>query len=120
MGDSENFFGDEEEGEKKLLSAVDILDRDDQTFVDVYVEAWKGTVRIRALTAKEAMTFLDLEKHEGMIQLVSKCAIDANGKRLFTDDQVNKLKNKNFSAFITIQRAAMKLNALREEDAKNA
>jgi len=103
----------------KLLTAQDIFDCDDIGFVDVDVPQWGGTVRVRALTAKEAMTFLGEGKQESMVILVARCVINEDGDRLFTDAQISKLKEKAFSAFIKIQKEAMRLNGLSSDEAKN-
>ena len=115
---------EEQEDEDGLLSAADILGCDDRSYVDVDVSQWwkvegKGTIRIRSLSAKEAVALTNLEKQESMIQVVARCAIDENGRRMFTDKQVEALKKKSFAAFIAIQKAAMKLNGLSAEEVKN-
>jgi hypothetical protein len=116
----ESFLDSDSGEEKKLLTAAEVLQAEDADFVDVDVSQWwGGTIRIRALTAKEAITFTKLEQQESMIMVVSRCAIDEDGNRLFTDKQVEKLKTKSFAAFIKIQKAAMKLNGLSTETVKN-
>lgn len=114
----------EDQDQDQLLTAADILDSDDESYVDVDVSKWwkvgdKGTIRIRSMTAREALAFRNIDNQESMISVVSRCAIDQDGNRLFTDRQVERLKKKCFAAFITIQEAAMRLNGLSSEKAKN-
>jgi len=120
----ENMFENEVVEEKELLTAADILGCDDKNFVDVDVSQWwnvgeKGTIRIREMDAKEAMSLTKLDNQESMILVVSRCAVDEEGNRIFTDKQVEALKRKSFAAFITIQKAAMKLNGLSSDEIKN-
>lgn len=124
MTDDPFDVSEDSEKEEELLSAADILDSDDESYVDVDVSKWwkvgeKGTVRIRSMTAREALSFRNIDSQESMISVVSRCAVDKDGNRLFTDKQVERLKKKCFAAFITIQEAAMKLNGLSTEKAKN-
>ena len=109
--------------EVSLLSADDILEADDYKYVDVDVSEWwgvpqedgtrKGSIRIRALAADEALSFFRAkDSEEAMINLVAKCAVDCNGDKLFSHEQVKRLRKKSFAAFAKIQNAGMKLNGL--------
>lgn len=102
----------------KLLTAAEILKADDFQYVDVDCRPfWPGSIRILALSAKEAFDFVGLGKHnDAMVRIVCKCAVDLKGNRLFTDDQLALLKEKKFAVFHKIQKATMKLNGLSDEE----
>ena len=107
----------------KILTAEDILNTDDKEYVIVPVPQWKGSVRLKTLTAGEAMEFAKLANKKDklsenlIVHLVSKSAVDEDGKLLFNKEQSGKLIDKNFGAFKIIQEAALKLNGLDDDDA---
>lgn len=87
----------------KLLTAAEILAADDTVAEYVEVPEWKGSVRVRGLSAAErielAKSVTDKDgkaKTEGFqIRLVSMSLCDDKGERLFTDAQVEQLSKKN-------------------------
>jgi hypothetical protein len=116
----------EEKKETSLIeSAEEFLEAKPASYVDVDISEWvEGkSIRIRSLSANEALSFVDTherqdkkETQEEMIKLVAQCAIDKDGNGLFTEEQVEKLKTKSFGMFVKIQKEAMKLNRLSVEE----
>ncbi len=113
--------------ERKTLSAQEILDADDAEYAYVDVPLWGGKVRLRTLTADEAMDFARLSSNtdglqgEMMVYLVSKTAVDEQGAQLFTKEQAKLLTKKNFRIFTELQEAALELNKLDDsKDKKSA
>lgn len=104
--------------EKKLLTATDVLESNNFSYVDVDCRpVFDGDIRIRALSARAAFEFTKMkDKSDAMVRLVIKCAVDEDGNRLFTDNQLEKLKEKDFAVFQRIQRAALSLNSIGEEE----
>ena len=87
-----------------LLTAKDILAADDMEYIDVDVPEWGGTIRLRDLNAKDriemrAVFFGDgsgeTPAMEKMATLLSKCIVNENSERVFTQDQIKDLEEKN-------------------------
>ena len=100
-----------------LLSAQDILDADDLTTKEVLVEEWKGTVLLKALSAADAIKFVEssstpAQKKKANVRIVQLCAIDAEGERLFTTKQLEALQQKSLKALNSLALEALKLNGL--------
>lgn len=96
-----------------LLGSDDVeelLAADDRATVDVYVPAWKKTLRMRQLTAAEMLIISEAPKADGMFLLISMSVIDASGNRLFKD--ADRLKGKTAAALAVLQTAGLKLNAM--------
>lgn len=111
--------------ERKTLSAQEILDADDAEYAYVDVPLWGGTVRLRTLTADEAMDFARLSSNsdgsmhgEMMVYLVEKTAVDEQGDQLFSKEQAKGLTKKNFRIFTELQDAALELNKLNPKDSE--
>lgn len=87
----------------EYLTKDAILGADDLPSEDVEVKEWGGTVRVRGLTATERDRFefsLAASKDkpdqtEVRAQVVGRCLVDGDGKRLFTDKELSKLGAKN-------------------------
>lgn len=88
------------------LSKDDILKADDLPARDVDVPEWGGTVRVRGLTGAErdrydfvlAAVKDDPSKAQFRADLVGRCMVDEDGKRLFSDSEVTKLAAKSGAA----------------------
>lgn len=89
-----------------LLSADAILGVDDKTTADVDVPEWGGVVRVRALTGDERDGYeasMTVEKGDRLernpigarARLVVRACVDAEGNRLFRDNQAPQLGQKN-------------------------
>lgn len=119
----------------KLLTAKEILEQDDTLFEDVEVPEWKGTVRIRALTATERDEFEESitrvvvkgrgkheqEKREIVVRgirakLVARAAIGETGDRLFSDAEAEKLGRKSAAAMDRLFAVAQRLAGMTDKD----
>ena len=88
------------------LSKDAILGADDLPFEDVDVPEWGGTVRVRGLTGTERDRFEfkmaaakdNPDQVEVRAQVVGRCLVDGDGKRLFTDKELSKLGAKSGAA----------------------
>ena len=108
------------------LTAEDIFNSDDIDYVEVTIPEWKrdgkpGTIRLRAMSASEAMKFSEEVKDkaklaESYIRIIALTAVKVNadgtcGDPLFVGDvAVHNLRKKKNAVFIRLQKAAMKLN----------
>jgi hypothetical protein len=101
----------------KQLTKADIFGLDDLPRQQVIVPEWNGYVYVRAMTGAER------DKLERMISkdAVSRAAIaafvivDENGKRLFSDSEIEKLAEKSGTALEKVVNAALTFNALTDE-----
>ena len=110
--------------EKKMLSAQEILDAEDIVETVVYVPEWKGSVRLRSMTAAEAEAFVRevevaKDKH-GAARVLAWSAVDDEGNKLFTAEDIEKLRAKSFGAIVRLQKEALRINGMEDEAAKIA
>ncbi|KKL90251.1 hypothetical protein LCGC14_1906550 [marine sediment metagenome] len=118
-----------------LLSASRILEAEDLAEHIEEVPEWPnedgspGHLRLVQMTAAENIELTNLvgESKEtiidGMFLILVYCAKDEEGKRLFTKEDVVKLREKNFHVINRLQQLCLKLNntgAKEEADTKNA
>jgi len=123
-----------ENGKKRYLTAEQILEMDDLNTMDVEVPEWSidgepGIVRLKTLSAREALTFQkqmqvnSKAREDAMVSIVVLSAVDENGERLFHQKQVELLRDKSVKVFTRLQTAAMELNGFsnpnKDADAKN-
>lgn len=110
-----------------LLSAAEILNADDIPTEEVEVPEWHGRVRVRGLSGSERDSFEEslLEKkgktrEVRFLNLRAKlCAltmVDAGGKRIFTDAQVEALGRKSAAALSRVFTVAQRLSGLSDDD----
>ena len=124
-----------ENGKKRYLTAEQILEMDDLNTMDVEVPEWPidgepGIVRLKTLSAREALTFQkqmqvnSKAREDAMVSIVVLSAVDENGERLFNQKQVELLRDKSVKVFTRLQTAAMELNGFsnpsKDADVKNA
>lgn len=110
-----------------LLSAADILGTDDLLTEVVEVPEWNGKVRVRGLTGTARDHFeeglLDQRGKKSEIRLANMraklCAltiVDADGRRVFTDGQIEALGGKSAAALSRVFKVAQRLSGLSETD----
>lgn len=110
----------------RILTAEQILGMDDLNTVDVEIPEWSvdgqpGVVRLKALSAREALTFQRQmqsnakAREDAMITIVVLSAVDENGNRIFNEKQVELLRDKSVRVFTRIQKHAMELNGFGEQ-----
>lgn len=105
-----------------LLSKQDILGCNDIPTELVEVPEWGGHVKVRGMTAGERDRFDDMIRTQGLAALRATMAangiIDEDGKRLFTDIEVNKLAEKSAEALDRVVEVVSRLSGLTPEDAE--
>ncbi len=114
-----------------LLTAAQILERDDAQYEDVPVPEWGGSVRLRSLSGTERDAFAKSITRvtgkgkgeateiitEGMqAKLVARSAVDDKGARLFTDEQAEALGKKSAAVLDRLFMAAQRLSALTQDE----
>lgn len=111
-----------------LLSAEEILNADDRRYEIVAVPEWGGEVRLRSLTGRERDAFeASLQDRKGKsvkenvenfrARQVALCAVDAEGKLLFTNkQQVVMLGNKSVAALQRVFNKCNEMNGFSEQD----
>lgn len=118
-----------EEKSTTFLSAADILATDDISIEDVWVPEWKTNIRLRALNAAEVVAFVrslrddpktDDEKVSQAAKMVLLSAVTEENEPLFTADQLQALQKKSFSAILRLQKVAMRLNGMGDDELKAA
>ena len=104
-----------------LLTAEQILAAQDLPTKDVYIKEWGGTVRVASITAEDAENArLAADKGGDILsEMLSRCAVDEAGNRLFSVEQAKQLKKKSNRAFMKFGMAALELNGMTEEAQKD-
>lgn len=109
-----------------LLNKDQIFSSDDIKFQDVDVPEWGGSVRISVMSAKardayEASTIKVVGKKiepdlvNARAKLVAACAINEDGKLMFTPAEIEKLGAKSSAAIERLADVASRLNGLSNE-----
>lgn len=109
------------------LKRSDILSAPDITVELVSVPEWGGDVYVKGMTGAERDKFesslidtraksRSLNMANVRAKLVSLCACDEDGKRLFTDADVQALSEKSASALQRIFEVAQKLSGIGDAD----
>lgn len=101
----------------KLLTGQDIVEIKDTRYKVIPVPEWGGAVRLRSLSAAEAIRFTEETKgpsgKNAIAKILFECAVDANGNQLFTDrQQLSKLLDKDISILDRLQNEALTLNGM--------
>lgn len=109
------------------LSADAIFAADDTEYDEVECPEWGGTVRIKSITGTARDAFEEsLREGKGKdakvnlrnmrARLISLCAVDENGRRIFTKEQVGKLGAKNAKPLDRLFDACTQLIGMSEKD----
>lgn len=107
-----------------LLSASAIFGAVDLKEEIVDVPEWGGSIRLVQMTAAESMQLTrDMDTKEGadagIFLMLVYSARNENGERVFTNDDIDRLRHKNFNVLDKLQRVALRLNK-KDEPAKEA
>lgn len=109
----------------------DILAIDDLPTESVEVPEWGVTLAVRSMTGAERDRYeMDLMQDQQKAKkngkefgftnirarLVVMCTVDADGKRVFHDDDVERVGRKSSAAIVRLYDAASKLNAISDEE----
>jgi hypothetical protein len=117
-----------DENDAKTLNRDAILNAADIKYEDVDTPEWGGITRVRMLTAKDKSALeywsyknIDSEK---VIELYPRvciaCIVDENGNRIFQDDDLESLMQKNGTVLGRVADVAMKLNKMSPDDVEEA
>ena len=109
------------------LTREQILAADDRIVETVDVPEWGGLVRVRGLTGAERDAYeatiittrgsdFKMNLANARARLVARAVIDADGKRLFSDDDVVALGQKSAAALERIYEVASQLAGLSKTD----
>jgi hypothetical protein len=100
-----------------MLTRDAILALDDLPREEVHIPEWRGSVWVRALTGGERDQLERMISRENVSRasIVSLCVVDAEGNRLFTGKDVEKLAGKHGGALERIVNAALRFNALTDD-----
>jgi len=117
-------------GNGSYLTREAIIGAQDIETIDVSVPEWGGVIRLRAMTALERENYEMMlgqtrDRNAGLINnvrasLVAWCAIDGEGRKLFTAADITVLGTKSSAALIRVFDAARRLNAMTPEDLDEA
>lgn len=111
----------------ELATRDQILAADDLDYEDVYVERWKLTVRVKAMSASEYDSFqksvVTIDKKGNPTQdiankrakLLARCLCDKDGKRLFTEADIEALGRKSAIPLDQLIEAASRVNRMTAE-----
>lgn len=118
--------------DKQYLTRADILGGDDRQYRDLPVPEWgEGrVVRLRSFSAKEVFQYqreireLRAKKdaapeeveQQGLGLLAVRSLVDADGARMFEDQDVEALLAKNSAALSRVATEALRLNKMRPQD----
>ena len=110
----------------QLATRDQILGADDLDFEDVYVERWKLTVRVKVMSATEYDAFQksviemkgkDVQQNitNKRAKLLARCLCDKDGKRLFTEADIEALGRKSSVPLDQLIEVASRLNKMTTE-----
>jgi hypothetical protein len=113
----------------KRLTGAEILAVEDIQTEDVDVPEWGAVVTIKSLTGtqRDRMEASMVEEKGGnrtinftnfRAKLIAASAIDENGNRLFTPEQVKPLGEKNAGALSRLFNVASRLSGFSQQDVK--
>lgn len=112
------------------LSREAILGASDLPTEEVEVPEWGGTVLVRSMngTERDAWEQSLIVKGRGdgvdvtniRARLVAICAVDAAGKRLFSDTDATALGKKSAAALDRVAKVAQRLNGLTAAEVEDA
>jgi len=107
-----------------LLTKAQILEADDVLAEVVKVPEWGGEVKVQGITAKardqwEVTIAEQKEKNRPIDVRASLCAksiVDEDGKRMFTDKEIDVLGKRSAVALERVFTVAMKVSGLSQGD----
>lgn len=105
------------------LTKDQILAADDMGLLEVHVPEWGGSVYVRVMSVGERDSYENdwmINKNTGVENFRSKflqrVLCDEGGNLLFAKNEVDKLAKKSARAITRVWEAAMKHNALTDDD----
>ena len=109
-----------------LLTREQILAAKDVATERVNVPEWGGEVIVRGLTGRNRDRFealMTANKGNAMLDnacalMAAWCVVDENGQRLFTDEDVEQLGEKNARILVQLFQVAGRLSGTNQDDIK--
>lgn len=110
--------------DEDVLTADDIYGAVDESLFAVTVPEWQkngkpGVLCFRTMTGGEAIQYGTVIKNKqdgAWVNLLALCACDRTGKAIFTADSIEKLRHKNASVFLRLQKKLLQINGLLRTD----
>jgi hypothetical protein len=110
-----------------LLSREQILETDDRKYEVVECPEWGGAVRLRSITGAQRDSYEQsvmqtsgadrkLNLRNARAKLIVLCAVDADGRSMFTADDLGALGRKNAAPIDRLFDACRKLAGMSAED----
>lgn len=110
-----------------FLTAADILSADDTQYDEVPCPEWGGTVRLRSIRGSQRDAYEQsvisgsgsdrrMNLKNARAKLIVLCAVDEDGRPLFTADDVSRLGSKNAAPLDRLFDACRKLCGMSEQD----
>jgi hypothetical protein len=104
----------------KYLNANDILTVDDRQIEEVKVAEWGGVVRVTGMSGHDRdeweLSLVNGERQNIRASIAAKCIVDAKGKRLFADKQIEVLGQKSGAALNRVYEVAARLSGITDSD----
>lgn len=111
------------------LSKAEIFSADDDEFDEVECPEWGGTVRIASISGAQRDAFeasiregkgkdADVNLRNLRAKLIVLCAVDENGRKLFTTADLGALGKKNAKPLDRLFDACKRIAGMSEEDVK--
>jgi len=108
---------------RALLTRNAILSVVDQQTEDVEVPEWGGVVRLRTLTAAEAIKFSEGVKKgddNAAIRILMMSAVNEDGTPMLLEEDIPELRKKSLKTIFRLQKAALRLNGLGKDEVSDA
>lgn len=108
-----------------MLSKTAIFGAPDLKTEDATVPEWPdesgspGIVRFKQMTAEQQSALnkkIENNPDDGMYLMIIASAIDADGKPLFTEEDIPALKQKSMRVLNRLQNICLRLNSLRDTE----
>lgn len=111
-----------------LLNRKQFIDADDIKYCEVELPELGGSVRIRSMSGKDEIEFEDVKKNkeatEWIFWAIARYCVDENNQQMFTEDDVEAIKEKSSSSIKKLFDAILDLNTINdskvEAEAKNS
>lgn len=121
---------------ENLVSVGDIMQAYDTEYIEVDVPEWTPAamkaegkvkkIRLQVMSAKEAIDFTKLsqrqaregQEDDSLVRIIQICAVDGDGKKLFTTEQLDQIKTRSFKVLVRLQEEALKVNGFTKTSAK--
>lgn len=109
------------------LSKQDILAVNDRKPQTIDVPEWGGQVIVMPMSGKDRLTFELMVSSEKQLtsigvysQILVRCLVNDNGIRLFNDDEIDLISQKNAAVLTRLAPIAQRLSGLAPDDIDDA